>query len=86
MQSSEKNCGYPTFAITPIKIERPGNIEVENVPPLGVFLRDVMKWNMDSFRVFAPDENTSNKLDAIYQASKKFWIAEISPRTVMEQN
>ena len=44
-----------------------------------VFLRDIMKWNMNSFRVFAPDENTSNKLDAIYQASKKFWIAESFP-------
>ena len=43
------------------------------------FLRDVMKWNMNGFRVFAPDENTSNKLDAIYQASKKFWIAESFP-------
>ena len=59
-----------------VKIDRPGKTEVENVPPLGRFLRDVMKSNMDSFRVFAPDENTSNKLDAIYEVSKKFWIAE----------
>jgi xylulose-5-phosphate/fructose-6-phosphate phosphoketolase len=29
--------------------------------------------------VFGPDENTSNKLDAIYEASKKFWIAEYFP-------
>ncbi len=69
----------PDFRDYAIKIDRPGNIEVENVPPLGVFLRDIMKWNMNSFRVFAPDENTSNKLDAIYQASKKFWIAERFP-------
>ena len=64
MQNLEKNCGYPTFAITPSRLDRPGNVEVENVPPLGGFLRDVMKCNMDDFRVFAPDENTSNKLDA----------------------
>ena len=75
-----KKLRLPDFRDYAIKIERPGNIEVENVPPLGVFLRDVMKWNMNSFRVFAPDENTSNKLDAIYQASKKFWIAESLPR------
>ena len=43
------------------------------------YLVPVMKWNMESFRVFAPDENTSNKLDALYQASKKFWIAESFP-------
>jgi xylulose-5-phosphate/fructose-6-phosphate phosphoketolase len=38
-----------------------------------------MKMNMDNFRVFAPDENTSNKLQAIYEISKKFWIAEFFP-------
>ena len=69
----------PDFRDYAIKIDSPGSLEVENVPPLGTFLRDVMKSNMSSFRVFAPDENTSNKLDAIYQASKKFWIAGTLP-------
>src|SRR6201997_3913298 len=71
-----KKLRLPEFRNYAVKIDRPGNTEVENVPPLGRFLRDVMKCNMDSFRVFAPDENTSNKLDAIYEVSKKFWIAE----------
>ena len=74
-----KKLRLPEFRDYAVKIDRPGNTEVENVPPLGRFLRDGMKWNMDSFRVFAPDENTSNKLDAIYEASKKFWIAERFP-------
>src|SRR5262249_14254073 len=46
---------------------------------LGNFLRDVMKLNMDNFRVFGPDETTSNKLQSVYQASKKFWIAQYFP-------
>ena len=33
----------------------------------------------DNFRVFGPDETTSNKLDAIYEVSKKFWIEEYFP-------
>src|SRR6476646_5733747 len=74
-----KKLRLPEFRDYAVKVDRPGNTEVENVPPLGRFLRDVMKRNMESFRVFAPDENTSNKLDAIYQASKKFWIAESFP-------
>ncbi|HVN20572.1 MAG TPA: phosphoketolase family protein [Dongiaceae bacterium] len=74
-----KKLRLPDFRDYAIKMERPGNVEVENVPPLGRLLRDVMKWNMESFRVFAPDENTSNKLDAIYDVSKKFWIAEYFP-------
>ena len=51
----------------------------ENTRPLGNFLRDVMKRNMHNFRVFGPDETTSNKLDAIYEVSKKFWIEEYFP-------
>jgi len=66
----------PDFFDYGVKVDHPGTLERENVPPLGNFLRDVMKENMTNFRVFGPDETTSNKLQAIYQASKKFWIAE----------
>jgi hypothetical protein len=38
-----------------------------------------MKMNMTNFRVFGPDETTSNKLQAVYEVSKKFWIAENFP-------
>jgi xylulose-5-phosphate/fructose-6-phosphate phosphoketolase len=69
----------PDFRQYAIKLETPGTIEVENTKPLGVFLRDVMKCNMTNFRVFGPDENTSNKLHAIYEVSKKFWIADYLP-------
>ncbi|MGA8743222.1 MAG: phosphoketolase family protein, partial [Terracidiphilus sp.] len=74
-----KKLRLPDFREYAVTVDHPGMKEVENVPPLGVFLRDVMKENMSSFRVFAPDENTSNKLDAIYKTSKKFWIAETFP-------
>lgn len=69
----------PDFRNYAIEVVQPGHIEAENTRSLGVFLRDVMKQNMDCFRVFGPDENTSNKLMDIYAASKKFWIAEYFP-------
>ena len=74
--SVRKALCLPDFRDYAIKVDQPGTIEVENVPPLGNFLRDVMKLNMNNFRVFGPDETTSNKLQAIYQTSKKFWIAD----------
>jgi xylulose-5-phosphate/fructose-6-phosphate phosphoketolase len=46
---------------------------------LGGFLRDVMKQNMLSFRVFGPDETASNRLQVVYEASKKTWMEEILP-------
>ena len=69
----------PDFRGYGIKLEKPGVVQAENTRPLGAFLRDVMKANMTNFRVLGPDETTSNKLDAIYEASKKFWIEEYFP-------
>ncbi|NJO40891.1 MAG: phosphoketolase family protein [Cyanobacteria bacterium CRU_2_1] len=69
----------PDFRKYGVDVPEPGKTEAENTKPLGVFLRDVMKCNMNNFRVFGPDENTSNKLQAIYEVSKKFWLAEFLP-------
>jgi xylulose-5-phosphate/fructose-6-phosphate phosphoketolase len=69
----------PDFREYGLKFDKPAQIEAENTRPLGAFLRDAMKENMDRFRVFGPDENTSNKLQDIYQVSKKFWIADYFP-------
>ena len=69
----------PDFREFAVEVKAPGQQEVENTRPLGAFLREVMRRNMRSFRVFSPDENTSNKLDAIYAVSKKLWLAEYRP-------
>ena len=72
----KKALRMPDFRDYALPVDKPGVTEAENTRPLGCFLRDIMSRNMKTFRVFGPDENTSNKLDAIYQAAKKFWIAE----------
>src|SRR5262249_41180498 len=66
----------PDFRAYPIKVEKPGQASEENTRPLGRFLRDIMRQNPTNFRVFGPDENTSNRLDAIYEVSKKLWLAD----------
>ncbi len=75
----KKSLRIPDFREYALKVEKPGTIEAENTRPLGAFLRDVMKMNMNNFRVFGPDENTSNKLADIYEVSKKFWIEDYLP-------
>jgi len=75
----KKALRLPDFREYGIECTKPGKTKAENTPPLGAFLRDTMKLNMKNFRVFAPDENTSNKLDAIYAISKKFWIEQFFP-------
>ncbi len=69
----------PDFRNYAATFDKPGQTVAENTRPLGVLLRDVMKMNPNNFRVFGPDETTSNKLDAIYEVSKKFWIEEYFP-------
>jgi xylulose-5-phosphate/fructose-6-phosphate phosphoketolase len=69
----------PDFKDYGIKIDKPGQITAENTRPLGCMLRDIMKQNMTNFRVFGPDENSSNKLDDIYDVSKKLWLADYLP-------
>jgi xylulose-5-phosphate/fructose-6-phosphate phosphoketolase len=69
----------PDFRDYAVPVKKPGGSEVENTRKLGEFLRDILKTNPDNFRVFGPDETTSNKLDAVYQASKKTWLADTLP-------
>ena len=69
----------PNYKDYGAQLSSPGTIEAENTRPLGQFLRDIMAANMTHFRVFGPDENTSNKLHDIYAVSKKFWIEATFP-------
>ena len=69
----------PDFQNYAVEIKHPGGQYVENTRPLGRYLRDVMQKNANNFRVFSPDENSSNKLDAIYETSKKLWLADYLP-------
>ncbi len=69
----------PDFRDYAVDVTAHGATTAENTRVLGGFLRDVMRNNMTSFRVFGPDETTSNRLDAIYQATKKLWMEPFKP-------
>ncbi|KJS09378.1 MAG: phosphoketolase [Gammaproteobacteria bacterium BRH_c0] len=69
----------PEFRDYAVAVAKPGADRAMNTRPLGAMLRDTMARNPDNFRVFGPDENTSNKLDAIYEVSKKLWLADRLP-------
>ncbi len=69
----------PDFRDYALKLDKPGVERFENTRPLGEMLRDIMRLNPNSFRVFGPDENSSNRLGAIYEVSKKLWLADYLP-------
>jgi xylulose-5-phosphate/fructose-6-phosphate phosphoketolase len=74
-----KELRMPDYRDYAAKLPGPGKISVGNTHPLGELLRDIMQRNMQNFRVFGPDENTSNKLDSVYEVSKKTWLADYLP-------
>ena len=49
--------------------------QLEATRRLGVYTRDIIKNNPDSFRIFGPDETASNRLQAAYDVTNKQWDA-----------
>jgi xylulose-5-phosphate/fructose-6-phosphate phosphoketolase len=77
--TARKSLRLPDFREYGVEVTKPGTTEIGNTRPLGKFLRDVIGQNPYNFRIFGPDETTSNKLDDVYKASKKFWNEEYLP-------
>jgi xylulose-5-phosphate/fructose-6-phosphate phosphoketolase len=71
----------PPFRNHAVDVGEPGTVIVESTRILGQYLRDVFRLNAAkaNFRLFGPDETASNRLDDVYQVTKKEWMAEIAP-------
>jgi xylulose-5-phosphate/fructose-6-phosphate phosphoketolase len=69
----------PNFRDYAVKVEKPGTIVAESIGPLGKMLRDVIRKNAHNFRVVGPDETSSNRLSAVFEATNRVSTAEILP-------
>jgi xylulose-5-phosphate/fructose-6-phosphate phosphoketolase len=69
----------PHFRDYAVPVSEPGAIEAESTRILGQYLCELMRLNLDkrNFRMFSPDENASNRLDAVYAVTGKAWMAAI---------
>ena len=77
-----RDLALPDFRDYAVPVEAPGASPAEATRVLGRFLRDTMKANMATFRVFGPDETSSNRLDAVLEVTDKTWNAETLPLDV----
>jgi xylulose-5-phosphate/fructose-6-phosphate phosphoketolase len=70
----------PDFRHYAVDVARPAGATGEATRVLGRYLRDVMKHNLDTsnFRVFGPDETSSNRLDALFEVTGRTWVAEVT--------
>jgi xylulose-5-phosphate/fructose-6-phosphate phosphoketolase len=69
----------PDFRDYAVNVPQPGAANGEATRELGKMLRDVMKMNSDSrcFRLFGPDETSSNRLDNVFEVTDRTSTAEI---------
>ena len=74
-----RSLNIPDFREYAVAVKKPGGAEAEPTRILGALIRDVMKRNPHSFRLFGPDETASNRLTAVYEATKKTWLADYFP-------
>jgi xylulose-5-phosphate/fructose-6-phosphate phosphoketolase len=76
-----KDLKMPDFRQYAVGVQKPGTSYAEATRVLGYFLRDVMNYNAENrnFRIMGPDETSSNRLNAVYEATGKTFAAEILP-------
>jgi xylulose-5-phosphate/fructose-6-phosphate phosphoketolase len=71
-----RDLSLPDFRTYAVDVRQPATTTAEATKVLGTFLRDVVTDNHDNFRIFGPDETTSNRLNAVLEATDRTWVAE----------
>ncbi|KPQ36821.1 MAG: phosphoketolase [Phormidesmis priestleyi Ana] len=69
----------PEFRDFAIQMDSHGTEEFENTKVLGFLMREIFRQNPDNFRLMGPDETASNRLQDVYEVTKKVWMAEMYP-------
>ena len=69
----------PDFGDYAVKVLKPGAVNAEATRVQGEFIRDVIKLNPANFRVFSPDETSSNRWGAVFEVTNRCSTAEIIP-------
>ena len=69
----------PNPADYALEVPAAGRVAAEAPHRLGELLRDVLRANPETFRLFAPDETASNRLDAVFQTTDRCSLARLLP-------
>jgi xylulose-5-phosphate/fructose-6-phosphate phosphoketolase len=71
-----RNLELPDFRRYAVDVPAPASNTSEATRVLGMYLRDVVRANPDSFRIMGPDETASNRLSAVFEATNRAWEAK----------
>lgn len=69
----------PNFRDYAVDVPYPSIANTGNTQAVGPWLRDIVKMNTGrrNFRIFAPDETMSNKLEAVFETTSRQWNARV---------
>ena len=69
----------PDFRDYAVAVSQPGTVEAESTRVQGKFIRDVLRANAAArnFRIFSPDETSSNRWDAVFDVTNRCSTAEV---------
>ena len=67
----------PDFCDYAVEVADPGTVMREATRVLGSFLRDTIRANPSTFRLFGPDETASNRLQNVFEVTDRSWDAEL---------
>ncbi len=68
-----KDLIVPDFKEYAVGVPSPGATVSQDMIVLGSFVRDIIKYNPNNFRVFGPDEALSNRLNAVFEVAERRW-------------
>ncbi len=77
-----KDLNLPDFRQYAVPVATPGSLRRSDMTELGKYLRDVIRLNEETanFRIFCPDEMTSNRLNAVFEATSRQFAWPTDPR------
>ncbi|MBX6357394.1 MAG: phosphoketolase family protein [Micromonosporaceae bacterium] len=70
----------PDFRRYAVSVDRPGRQMSQATHVLGGWLRDVIRANPDRFRLFGPDEVSSNELDQVFATTGRVFLGDSADR------
>ena len=72
-----KELNLPDFREYGVDVTEHGKIQAQDMIELGKYIKDIIKLNKEkhNFRIFAPDETLSNRLNYVFEETNRKWNA-----------
>lgn len=72
-----KELNLPDFKEYGVNITEHGKVQAQDMIELGKYIKDIIKLNKEkhNFRIFAPDETLSNRLNYVFEETNRKWNA-----------